>query len=467
MTPETRQQAAASSHSQMQKSQGSSEATETGPLEDDMVDGDLGDGMSSRQGLNTARKKSHSLNGGSAEHWLPREELYKRGNKSDVIFCLTPKQAAEGKQSAPCWRLTGAESLVDFSKAELRERLQEVTEAAEVMQCELEVTRRYLEGKYEALKILQGKAILDKATSHTKSLLHKSEERVKDLEKEVNSLQWETTFNQVQLKKYERSWEQKYDRISTENKALSDRLKEKTQEVQELRTENAGLSQQCFELLSMPGVAEQRGLQSSELAGRRGAEGPVVELGVLLACRCPGARQPCLCARSAAACRKQLLQLRQELDAQRRRKEEAQMVADAFRIAFEQQLGKQRDHLLLLAEPHMTTSMSAGASNPAASVGQRLRGRLPSSLQLNVSDKPMDTLHNLLDLLNDKEEALAHQRKVSLMLARHTEELEKQLQTYARCQQQQPSVSKCHPKDLANLANSMSLPQEASDSRPK
>ncbi|XP_056142681.1 coiled-coil domain-containing protein 125 isoform X2 [Lampris incognitus] len=438
MTPETRQQAAASSHSQMQKSQGSSEATETGPLEDDMVDGDLGDGMSSRQGLNTARKKSHSLNGGSAEHWLPREELYKRGNKSDVIFCLTPKQAAEGKQSAPCWRLTGAESLVDFSKAELRERLQEVTEA-----------------------------ILDKATSHTKSLLHKSEERVKDLEKEVNSLQWETTFNQVQLKKYERSWEQKYDRISTENKALSDRLKEKTQEVQELRTENAGLSQQCFELLSMPGVAEQRGLQSSELAGRRGAEGPVVELGVLLACRCPGARQPCLCARSAAACRKQLLQLRQELDAQRRRKEEAQMVADAFRIAFEQQLGKQRDHLLLLAEPHMTTSMSAGASNPAASVGQRLRGRLPSSLQLNVSDKPMDTLHNLLDLLNDKEEALAHQRKVSLMLARHTEELEKQLQTYARCQQQQPSVSKCHPKDLANLANSMSLPQEASDSRPK
>ncbi|KAG5281178.1 hypothetical protein AALO_G00068260 [Alosa alosa] len=40
---------------------------------------------------------------------------------------------------------------------------------------------------------------------------------------------------------------------------------------------------------------------------------------------------------------------------------------------------------------------------------------------------PYETLHMLLDLLSDKEEALAHQRKVSYMLARNTDALEKRL----------------------------------------
>ena len=31
--------------------------------------------------------------------------------------------------------------------------------------------------------------------------------------KEVNGLQWEITFNQVQLKKFEQSWEQKFNRL--------------------------------------------------------------------------------------------------------------------------------------------------------------------------------------------------------------------------------------------------------------
>lgn len=113
------------------------------------------------------------------------------------------------------------------------------------------------------LFIFTQKAILDKATSHTKLLLQKSEERNKALEKvnytfitlltffaqwgtfvvvvvlveraeciwcefsvtniwswcsvtvhvqEVNALQWEITFNQVQFKNLEHAWELKYDR---------------------------------------------------------------------------------------------------------------------------------------------------------------------------------------------------------------------------------------------------------------
>lgn len=96
--------------------------------------------------------------------------------------------------------------------------------------------------------VLSFKAILDKATCHTKILLQKSEERTKALEKvsysnnnyiflkitfnsslflkigshsretvstqEVNALQWEITFNQVQFKNVENSWSLKYERYT-------------------------------------------------------------------------------------------------------------------------------------------------------------------------------------------------------------------------------------------------------------
>ncbi|KAM4607924.1 coiled-coil domain-containing protein 125 [Polymixia lowei] len=340
-----------------------------------------------------------------------------------------------------------------------------------MLHCELEVTHRYLEGKYEALKILQGQAILDKATSHTRSLLQKSEERAKALEKEVNGLQWEITFNQVQLKKMEQSWEQKFNRIYSENKGLSDSLEERVREVQELRSENAALSQRCLELLSMLSVKEQKTFQGTKPPCNQGKEVTVLELAVLGACQCPGIRESCPCAQTAAASRKQLLQLRQELDAQRRRREEALMVADAFRIAFEQQLKKRSDHFLLLAEAHALKSRlnkPEGKSDASAnrrssvSVAQRLRGLLPSGLEVKMSEDPIETLYRLLDLLNDKEEALAHQRKVSFMLARKAEELEKQLQIESKCQPQEPSDSKTQPQEPSD---SKTQPQEPSDSK--
>ncbi|CAO2592784.1 Coiled-coil domain-containing protein 125 [Lemmus lemmus] len=58
-------------------------------------------------------------------------------------------------------------------------------------------------------------------------------------------------------------------------------------------------------------------------------------------------------------------------------------------------------------------------------LGQRLLGMLPSensSKRTEDQDSPQEVLKMLTDLLNDKEEALAHQRKVSYMLARALED---------------------------------------------
>ncbi|XP_041692356.1 coiled-coil domain-containing protein 125 isoform X1 [Coregonus clupeaformis] len=414
------------------------------PSEDDMAEGDLGDGMGNRPD-STIRKKlqSRSSSRGHAEELLPRTGLLKRGSEGgEAAFIWTScsglytvfRQEQEVEQASPRWRVRGTESLSDLSTEELRERLQEVTGEAELLRCELEVTSRHLEGKHEALKILQGQAILDRATSHTKILLQKSEERTKALEKEVNGLQWEITYNQLHFKNFEQSWEQKYVRVCSEKKALSDSLGDRVREVQELRAENAAVSQQCLELLAMLNVQEQRAFQGTKplcTQGREEDQGTVLELAVLGACQCPNVRQACPCARSAAASRKQVLQLRQELESHGRRSEEALLMADAFRIAFEQQLRRRSDHFLLLGETDRNKPRPLrpeGKDKRASlSVAQRLRGLLPSSTE--ITDDPTETLHKLLDLLSDKEEALAHQRKVSFMLARNTEELERRLQT--------------------------------------
>ncbi|XP_034055178.1 coiled-coil domain-containing protein 125 isoform X2 [Gymnodraco acuticeps] len=412
-------------------------------LDDDMLEGDLGDGTGGLAPSGPLRKKSQSL---TADSLLSRAEPRSSSLGGGAWI---PGLKTAGPQQRAHWRPPCSGSLVDLSKDELKDRLQEATEVIEVLCSELEVAHRYLEGKYEALKILQGKTILDKATSHTKSLLQKSEATAKALEKEVNSLQWELSFSQVQMKKSQQSWEPKYNRILSENKALTDSLEERESEMQQLRAEHSACSRQCLELLSLLSLKEQRAYQGTKPQYSPERDAADLELAVLGACRCPGAA-PCPCGRTAAASRKQLVQLQQEktgmelstasritdidklqqstekdgtsvnekgmendngnangqnektgvgkqkeLDAQHLRREEALMVADAFRIAFEQQLRKRSDHFLLRAEGNAQHSKAEGANrSPLMSVSQRLRGLLPSK----TSEDLLETLYRLLDL---------------------------------------------------------------------
>ncbi|CAN9512680.1 unnamed protein product [Ophioblennius macclurei] len=403
--------------------------------DDDMADGDLGDGMRTGAVPGSLLKKTLRM-ATPLESLLLRSEPRLSSQHAESLSGWTPTLKITEAQNTARWKLPhlGCEtagSLTDWSKDKLREKLREAVEVIDALCCELEVTHRYLEGKYEALKILQGKAILDKATSHTKSLLQKSEEKAKALEKEINSLQWELSFQQLQTKKSEQSWEHKYSRTVSENKALTEQLAETQNQVQQLGVENFALRRQYLELFSMLNVREQRIYQGTKPQYSPERDASMLELSVLGACRCFSVTEVCACSRTAAASRKQLVQLQQELSAQRSRMEEAVMVADAFRIAFEQQLRKRSEHFLLLAEanvlkPHHWKPEGVSRS-PLISVGQKLRDLLPSSLDVKMPEELLETLYRLLDLLNDKEEALAHQRKVSIMLAHSAEELEKQL----------------------------------------
>uniref|UniRef100_A0A3Q1EFP4 Coiled-coil domain containing 125 n=1 Tax=Acanthochromis polyacanthus TaxID=80966 RepID=A0A3Q1EFP4_9TELE len=356
-------------------------------------------------------------------------------------------------------------SLVDLSKEELRERLQEATEVIDVLCCDLDVTNRYLEGKFEALKILQGKAMLDKATSHTKSMLQKSEDKAKALEKEVNSLQWELSFHQVQMKKLKQSWEQKYNRLLSENQTLTDNIEEMDTKIQGLQAENSALSRKYLEVFSMLNLKEQRVYQGTQPQCSLDRNTSVLEMAVLGACRCHGVTEACPCSRIAAASRKQLVELQQELDAEHSRRQEALMVADAFRIAFEQQLRKRSEQFLLLAEAKILKSHHCKdeGKNPLVSVSQRLRGLLPSGLEKKMPEDLSETLYKLMDLLNDREEALAHQRKVSIMLAHSAEELQRQLHLDSHCQLPDQSESRIKSKQTVDPSMNHSQSQQTLD----
>ncbi|XP_067885705.1 coiled-coil domain-containing protein 125 isoform X2 [Heterodontus francisci] len=427
--------------------------------EDDMSSGDLGDGLCRKPGGIYEQKRgsvaeiTRSNHGSDIDDFVSSRSINEDGKNEITCFRWTKygslynsfHKLTTSDGTTTSRRSSSSGSQVEMSNEELKLRLQEVVEEAELLRCELEVTQQQLQGKYEALKILQSMAVLDKATVHTKTLLQKTGERNKILEKEVNVLQWENDLKQDKCKNLEQSWIARYDRMCIENAELAKTLEARDAEIRDLKSENAILNQQCSELLAMLDAKDQHTFQRTLPTNKKGfTEVTTLELGVLGACHCNGTgAEPCACARMAAATRKQLLQLKQEFDLQRKREEEAYIMADAFRIAFEHQLKRTNDQTLRINEMEklQRKDLKKGLvwkqpkEDPVhktkvihTTLGQRLKGLLNSSTdhkKLEVLEDPQEVLRMLIDLLNDKEVALAHQRKVSYMLARSVEDKER------------------------------------------
>ncbi|XP_041319237.1 coiled-coil domain-containing protein 125 [Pyrgilauda ruficollis] len=413
--------------------------------EDDMTCGDLGNGLGRRpggvyEGENLQHSYSVRSRKGSGKTCNSPLSA-KVAEESDAAALPAPKRNSfyDGSLKKPAsssTRQDSCESNTEVSNEELKQQLQEALEELEILKVELEASQRQLEGKDEALRILQSMAVFDKATSHTKAMLQKTEEEKRTLEKEINILQWEIEFDQDRFKNLEDTWTEKYDRIYCENAALKEALKLRTEEVKTLKAENAILNQQCLEFLAMLDVKQQKVFQENMLNKSDITDFTGLELAVLGACTCsPAEGQPCPCARVAALTRKQLLHLKAEMENLKKSKDEAYITADAFRMAFEQQLMQRKEQALRLAEVMNVKKETRFGSwrrlqerlkseGNKSSVGRKLSSLLSSEgdcRRVEELDNAHEILRMLIDLVNDKEEALAHQRKVSYMLARAAE----------------------------------------------
>ncbi|XP_008933412.1 PREDICTED: coiled-coil domain-containing protein 125, partial [Merops nubicus] len=247
--------------------------------EDDMIHGDLGNGLGRRPGGVYEGKNLQN----------PYSSACRKGSGKVCDFLLSAKGAEENdaaalpgskrnrfhdgspqKRVSSSTRQNSCESDAEVSKEDLKQQLQEALEEVEILKVELEASRRQLEGKDEALRILQSMAVFNKATSHTKAMLQKTEEEKRTLEKEINILQWEIEFDQDRFKNIEDTWTEKYDRIYCENAALKEALKLRTEEVKTLKAENAILNQQCLEFLAMLDVKQQKILQENMSLNKSG-----------------------------------------------------------------------------------------------------------------------------------------------------------------------------------------------------
>uniref|UniRef100_A0A8C8U9M4 Coiled-coil domain containing 125 n=1 Tax=Peromyscus maniculatus bairdii TaxID=230844 RepID=A0A8C8U9M4_PERMB len=302
-----------------------------GAEEDDMTEGDLGYGLGRRPGglyevpcSTASKKRSEGKN-------LSPPPLPKNGEeRGETGFQDSRNKDLRGACAHGCpasgyRRQSSSDSNSELSNEQLRQRLRETLEEVEILKTELEASQRQLEGKEEALKILQSM--------------------------EINALQWEMEFDHDRFKTIEESWTQKYDRLNCDNAVLRENLKVKTEEIKMLKSENAVLNQRYLEALAMLDITQQKMAQENmgqEDSGFTEVSG--LELAVLGACLCRGpGGSPCSCAKMAASTRKLVLQLRQELETLQKSKEEAHIMADAFRIAFEQQLMRTNDQALRLA----------------------------------------------------------------------------------------------------------------------
>ncbi|XP_064294377.1 coiled-coil domain-containing protein 125 isoform X1 [Phalacrocorax carbo] len=426
--------------------------------EDDMTRGDLGNGLGRRPGgvYEGENLQNYSYRSRKGSGKICNSHLSaKRAEESDAVALSSSKRNSfyDGSSKKPvassprqniCEQVPAILSInhkfnTEVSNEELKQRLWEALEEVEILKVELEASQRQLEGKDEALRLLQSMAVFNKATSHTKAMLQKTEEEKRTLEKEINILQWEIEFDQDRFKNIEDTWTEKYDRIYCENAALKEALKLRTEEVKTLKAENAILNQQCLEFLAMLDVKQQKVVQENMSLNKGDiTDFTGLELAVLGACTCStSGGQPCPCAKMAAVTRKQLLHLKQEIENLKKCKDEAYIMADAFRIAFEQQLMQRKDQALRLAEVvkiktetkfinwrRLKDNGRVKLQGNKNSLGQKLSSLLSSGVdcrKVEELDSPHEILKMLIDLINDKEEALAHQRKVSYMLARAME----------------------------------------------
>ncbi|XP_063114369.1 coiled-coil domain-containing protein 125 isoform X5 [Cavia porcellus] len=383
--------------------------------EDDMREGDLGYGLGWSPGRLSELAVSPSLPSRRSDGKNLSPSPFPRAgeeSKRAVSQCFTHTNlhttCPQRPRAGSCSQERKLDTNSEVSNEELRQRLQETLEEVEILKTELEASQRQLEGKEEALKILQSMAVLGKATSHTQAVFQKTVEQKRLLEKEINALQWEIEFDQNRFKNIEESWTQKYDRLNCENAVLKENLKLKTEEIRMLKFENGVLNQQYLEALAMLNITQQVAAQES----RSWEECGFMEVSGL------------------------------ELELLQKSKEEAYIMADAFRIAFEQQLMRKNDQALRLTQMEeilrkakkwlswkpLTEDSTLLGHQPQRSkktLGQKLLDMLPSessTKRTEDQDNPQEVFRMLIDLLNDKEEALAHQRKVSYMLARALED---------------------------------------------
>ncbi|XP_077992414.1 coiled-coil domain-containing protein 125-like isoform X2 [Glandiceps talaboti] len=341
----------------------------------------------------------------------------------------------------------------------LHQKLTLAQEEVEILRNELEAFQRQLDSKYRAIRILQSQALLAQANQLETTV--STEAAKKKLETDVNSLQFELEAQNGSMMLSEQTWADRFDRVCLENAALMATLRAKADELSKVHAEKNSVARERDELIAMMDVKERLQYEKQKSTSSDNyMVNSVAELSVLGACHCRvTSPEPCSCARAAANLKRENSRLHDKIEQANKNVEESQVVADAYRIAFEEQLAKNKtlnkkiaewlqskhkpktrrrglkwiDKLEQLTngngnklETRNGTSKENGSANDSDTSGSK---SYDCSIPLAIPEDEDSScvVTTMTELLNDKCEALAHQKMVARMLARKTQDLEESM----------------------------------------
>ncbi|XP_062578356.1 coiled-coil domain-containing protein 125-like [Saccostrea cucullata] len=337
-------------------------------------------------------------------------------------------------------------------------KLLEAEQEVEELKTELEVYEKRLESKYKAIAILR-KQIYSSEES-IDACEKKSRQYEESLEREVNTLNFELGKRETTFENSQQMWAVRFDSICKENVSLTAELDHKSLELRELKAQKMALSRERDELLALLDVKERgRYMRSRSVSDDEAySEYSSTELAVLGACKCRvTSPEPCGCAHAAAALRRELCKLKEQYEAQLKRRDEAAQTVDAYRSAFEEQLYKNKQLTLQLAELAITGPSKyekakvilknlihllndddylCEITNQRQNVYSINGNSKPRKLEVDSQSEPVmsdkDLVMALTEILHQRNEAFAHKKLAAQVLSDRVKELETQLSNYQR-----------------------------------
>ncbi|XP_070539917.1 coiled-coil domain-containing protein 125-like isoform X2 [Ptychodera flava] len=357
-------------------------------------------------------------------------------------------------QELPATELTTKVNKVDQKAVLMKLRIAE--EEVDILQNELEACKRQLDSKYRAIRILQSQALL--AQAHQIQATVNTEVAKKKLEQDVNSLQFELELQSGNTMLSEETWADRFNKVCLENAALMTTLQARSDELKKIDAEKMAVTRERDELIAMMDVRERLTYEKHRsTTDSTYTENSIAELSILGACRCRVTNpEPCGCARAAAHLKKENGKLQDQIEEMKKSVEDSQVLADAYRMGFEEQLSRNRNLNRKVAEwlqRKQTMKAKKKGLGLMDKIEQLRNGngnkvdktqdsvtqsdqKVPSEADnaTTVHDctvpfeiyqgEDSDIVSTLAELLNDKCEALAHQKMVARMLARKTQDLE-------------------------------------------
>ncbi|CAD5118914.1 DgyrCDS7589 [Dimorphilus gyrociliatus] len=300
------------------------------------------------------------------------------------------------------------EDSIAIQDKNVQRKLYEAQWEIERLTQDLEICKNQLDAKYKSIKLLQNQ--------------------------EVNRLQFELELRQSTLIGSQETWRERFDRVCKENSALFGILAQERREVEELRQKNRELERQTDDLKQVLNDREKKRFEFLERAlstEESDDEKPFTaeELAVLGTCNCRlDKKEPCRCAKTCVTLHRRLDSCRSQIFSIKQQRMEALLSVDAYRQAFEEQLNRNEK---LLRDCSKTIQLPPLARE---NVLQFLRCiKHIDNTTKNNDDNPLDNVSDtdiftiLIEMISERNEALANQRLAVKILGTKVQEYEKLL----------------------------------------